>query len=95
MLDRKFIVDHADQVKENCTLRGARADVDRFVLLDAKRREKQAHVEELNRNANEVAKSIGKGKDAAEREARKTEGRELRDRTAAAQSELDTIAAEM
>lgn len=95
MLDRKFIVDHAAEVKENCALRGARADVDRFVLLDAKRRDKQASVEELNRNANEVAKSIGKAKDAAEREARKTEGRELRDRTAAAQSELDTIAAEM
>ncbi|HEX3656067.1 MAG TPA: serine--tRNA ligase [Pirellulales bacterium] len=95
MLDRKFIVDHADQVKENCALRGARADVDRFVLLDGKRREKQTTVEELNRSANDVAKSIGKAKDAAEREARKNEGRELRDRTAAAQSELDTIAAEM
>ncbi|HEX4148392.1 MAG TPA: serine--tRNA ligase, partial [Pirellulales bacterium] len=94
MLDRKFIVDNAAKVKENCARRGARADVDRFVMLDAQRREKQSVVEELNRSANEVSKSIGKAKDAAEREARKAQGRELRDQTAAAQSELDALAAE-
>ena len=38
-------------------------------------------MEELNRQANEVSKSIGKAKDAAEREkARKKQGRQLRDR---------------
>jgi len=34
-------------------------------------------VEELNRKANEVSKTIGKAKDPAEREARKEEGRKL------------------
>ena len=64
MLDRKFIVDNADAVKENCVRRGVKADVDRLVELDASRREKQALVEDLNRRANEVSKSIGKAKDA-------------------------------
>ena len=48
---------------------------------EAERREMQATVEELNRKANEVSKSIGKAKDADEREARKEEGRKLREQT--------------
>ncbi len=95
MLDRKFIVDNADLVKKNCALRGAKVDIDQFIALDAQRREKQGEVEQLNRQANEVSKSIGQAKDAAEREARKTQGRELRERTTAAQAELDKISAEV
>lgn len=95
MLDRKFIVENADLVRQNCERRGARADVDQFVALDAKRRDKQTEVDQLNQKANEVSKSIGKAKDAAEREARKNEGRQLREQTAAAQAELDAVLAEM
>lgn len=95
MLDRKFIVDHADLVKQNCERRGSRADVDRFVELDALRRQKQAEVEALNRRANEVSKSIGQARDAREREARKVEGRTLREQTAAAEADLDGILSEM
>lgn len=95
MLDRKFIVDHADLVKQNCERRGARADIDRLVSLDALRREKQAVVQEHNQRANDISKSIGKAKDAAEREARKEEGRQLREQTARVQSELDGLLAEM
>jgi seryl-tRNA synthetase len=95
MLDRKFIVDNAEAVKENCRRRGVKADVDRLVELDAQRRDKQALVEDLNRRANEVSKSIGKAKDAAEREARKAEGRTLREETASTQAGLDAIMAEI
>ncbi|HET6881552.1 MAG TPA: serine--tRNA ligase [Pirellulales bacterium] len=95
MLDRKFIVDNAEAVKENCQRRGVKADVDRLVGLDAQRRDKQGEVDELNRRANEVSKSIGKAKDPAEREARKNEGRELRETTAAVQTALDAIVAEL
>src|SRR5258708_2217887 len=95
MLDRKFIIDNATAVRENCRRRGAKADLDRFVALDDLPREKQGLVEQLNRQANEIAKSIGKAADAAEREARKAQGRELREQTAAVQTELDAIAAEM
>lgn len=95
MLDRKFIVENADLVGTNCTNRGVTADLDRFLELEAQRKEKQTQVEQFNQQANEVSKSIGKAKDAAEREARKDEGRRLREQTAAAQADLDKLLAEM
>lgn len=91
MLDRKYIVDHAEQVKQNCVHRGVRADVDVLVSLEQKRRDKLQEVQELNRRANEVSKSIGKAKDADEREARKEEGRRLRQQKDAAQEEHDRL----
>ena len=39
MLDRKFIVENAEAVKQNCVNRGVEAEVDRLVELEAKRRE--------------------------------------------------------
>jgi len=95
MLDRKFVAENVDLVKRNCTNRGVRVDVDRVVELEAKRKAGQLEVDQLNRQANELARSIGKAKDPAEREARKEEGRHLRERTAAAQAELDRVTAEL
>jgi seryl-tRNA synthetase len=94
MLDRRFVADNIDLVQENCRRRGAKVDVHRFADLESKRRTKQAEIEELNRKANEVSKSIGKAKDNDEREARKAEGRALRERTAAAQLEADHLSDE-
>ena len=94
MLDRKFIVENAAAVQENCNRRGAQVDVARFVELEAGRRQKQTEVEDLNRRANETSKSIGKAKDEAEREARKAEGRRLREEVSAAQAEVDQLMAE-
>lgn len=94
MLDRKYIVDHAELVKKNCANRGVTCDVDRLVQLEAQRRDKLLEVETLNRQANEVAKTIGKAKDETERNARKEEGRRLRDAKDAAQAELDRLDAE-
>ena len=72
-----------------------KVDIDRFVQLEAERKAKQVEVEELNRQANEVSKSIGKAKDAAERESRKEQGRQLREKTQFLQVELDAIANEL
>ncbi len=94
MLDRRFIADNVDLVEENCRRRGSQANVRAFAELEARRRAKQTEIEELNRKANEVSKSIGKAKDAAEREARKNEGRTLREKTAAAQVDLDQLTSE-
>jgi seryl-tRNA synthetase len=94
MLDRKFIVENADRVKQNCVHRGVKCDVDRLVELETARRQKLYEVEDFNRQANEIAKTIGKAKDAAEREARKEEGRRLRERKDAAQSEHDRLDAD-
>lgn len=95
MLDRKYIVDNQAAVKLNCQRRGATADVDRLVAWELKRREKLQEVQELNRQANEVSKSIGKAQDNAERDARKEEGRRLREQKDAAQREHDELDAEI
>jgi len=78
MLDRKFIVENAEEVQQNCINRGVDVDVARFVELESKRHDIQAEVEDLNRQANQISKSIGNAKDEAEREAQKEEGRRLR-----------------
>ncbi len=95
MLDRRFIVENVQDVKRNCTHRGAEADVDTLVELERLRREQLAEVQELNRKANEVSKSIGKAKDAEEREARKEEGRLLREQKDAAQTQHDGLDAQI
>ena len=92
MLDRKFIVDNAELVKQNCTHRGVKADVDGLVALEGQRKSLQVEVEQLNRQANELAKSIGKAKDPAEREALKEQGRSSAGETAEIQRQLDAIA---
>jgi len=78
MLDRKFIVENAADVAENCELRGATADVPLLVELEAQRRQLLIEVESLNRQANEVSKTIGQASSDDEREQRKAEGRDLR-----------------
>jgi seryl-tRNA synthetase len=95
MLDRKFIIDHADDVRRNCAQRGLKCDIDRFVELETHRKAKKTEIDQLNQRANEVSKSIGRAKDPAEREARKEEGRTLREQTAAIQTELDQVGVEL
>jgi seryl-tRNA synthetase len=95
MLDRKYILQNADSVKQNCVNRGVTTDVDRFVELERQRREKQQEVQDLNRRANEVSKTIGNAKDAGEREARKQQGRQLREAKEAAQAQHDRLDAEV
>lgn len=95
MLDRKFIAENADAIRQNCANRGMTADVDRFVELDKLCHDMLQNVQDLNRQANEVSKSIGKSKDAEEREARKEEGRKLRAQKDAAQTEHDQLHEEL
>ena len=93
MLDRKFILENVTAIKQNCVNRGVTADIDLLVDYETQRRAKLKQVEELNRRANEVSKSIGKAKDEAERDARKEEGRQLRGQKDAAQAEHDRLEA--
>lgn len=94
MLDPKFVLENADVVQKNCDVRNADVDVARFVELETRRRESQTEAEQLNRQANEVSKSIGKSKDDEEREARKAEGRRLREEKEKVQAEVDRLAVE-
>jgi len=95
MLDRKFILENVDAVKQNCANRGVPEQVDRLVQLEMERRQKNTESEELNRQANAVSKSIGQAKDNAEREARKEQGRKLREQKDLAQVEVDRLNAEI
>ena len=89
MLDRKYILENVDEVRTNCINRGVQVDLDQLVSWEDQRRAMSQKVQELNRLANEVSKSIGKSKDAEEREQRKEEGRRLREEKDAAQREHD------
>ena len=91
MLDRKYIVQNAETVKQNCINRGVDCDVERLVELEAKRRDLLNVVQDLNRQANEVSKTIGKAKDQAERDARKEQGRKLREQKDQKQGEHDAL----
>lgn len=91
MLDRKFIVENADKVKANCQARGVEANVDELIELESLRRKKSNDAQELNRQANETSKLIGKAKSAEEREELKEKGRSLREQKEAAQSEHDQL----
>ncbi len=98
MLDRKYILQNADAVQENCRRRGVTCDIDRLVDLEQKRLQVLQQVQDLNRQANETSKSIGGAKDAAEREAIIARGRELRDRkdtAAAEEQELEAAITEI
>jgi seryl-tRNA synthetase len=94
MLDRKFIVENAERVKQNCAHRGMRVDIDRYVELEALRKARKTEIDEMNRRANEVSKSIGKAPTPEEREARKEEGRRLRAQTTALEAELTQLEAQ-
>jgi seryl-tRNA synthetase len=95
MLDRKFVVENVDAVAQNCVDRGVEIDVASLVEQETARRELQQRVQELNRLANEVSKSIGQAKDPAERESRKAEGRKLREQKEELQREHDRCEAEI
>lgn len=95
MLDRRFIVENIEAVKENCRNRGVEVDVDRLVGLDGQFRELRTELDATNREANQVSKSIGKAKDEAEREARKAEGRRLREKAGELEDRLKAVEAEM
>src|SRR6187399_1460697 len=94
MLDNRFILENPQLVQENCNRRGVKVDVARFAELESQRRKLQSEVEELSRMANAVSKSIGQAKDDAEREARKDEGRQLREKKEQLQTDIDRFGAE-
>ncbi|MGI6402117.1 MAG: serine--tRNA ligase [Thermoguttaceae bacterium] len=95
MLDRKFILENVDAVKLNCKNRNVVADVDRFVELETVRREKQLEIETYNREANVVSKSIGKCKTPEEREAKKEEGRLIREKITVLSQALKEVEVEL
>ncbi len=68
MLDRKFIIENVEAVRENCRLRGTSVELDRFLELDQQRRKATVDVEELKRQQNEVTAQIKQAKSQEERQ---------------------------
>lgn len=95
MLDRKLILENTDVVQKNCELRGADVDIGRLVELEKLRKEKLNEAQELNRQANETSKKIGKAGSPEEREELKEAGRTLREQKDAAQAKHDELDAEV
>ncbi len=95
MLDRKLVIDSVALIKQNCQARGVQVDVDRLVELEALRKAKLAEAQELNRQANEVSKGIGKAQSAEQREQLKEQGKVLREQKDAAQSDHDRLDAQV
>jgi len=95
MLDRKLILAQPELVKQNCIDRGVPCDIDQLVALEHRRTEKLQVAQELNRQANEVSQSVGKAKDAEERNSRVSLGRQLREQKDVAQREHDELELEV
>lgn len=95
MLDRKFILENAEAVAQNCVNRKVNVDIPRFVELETQRKAMQQEIESLNAQANATSKSIGKAKDAAQRDALKEQGRQLREGVAVKTAELDKLTEEL
>ncbi|MCR9291265.1 MAG: serine--tRNA ligase [bacterium] len=91
MLDRKLILERKEEIQKNCDLRGVQVDVDRLVTIETQRKAKLQEAQELNREANETSKKIGKAASPAEREELKEQGRRLRELKDEAQQEHDRL----
>ncbi|MEL7497036.1 MAG: serine--tRNA ligase [Planctomycetota bacterium] len=91
MLDRKFVVENAVAVKQNCANRNVTAEIDRLVELEKLRRHTLQEVQNLNQQANAASKKIGQAKDNEEREELKEGARQLREQKDAAQNTHDDL----
>src|SRR5207302_7981118 len=91
MLDVHFIRENLDAVKANCRNRNVKADPDRVVQLDNERRGYEQQLQELQREANEIAKSIPKEKDSARKQQLIAKGKELRTQVSTLEERLKDI----
>ena len=66
MLDRKFIRQEPDLVRKAIAAKNEKADLDRFLALDASRRDVLNQVEALKAERNEASEAIGRAKKAGE-----------------------------
>ncbi len=88
MLDIQFIRDNPDLVKEKSGHKGYQVDVDKLLQLDGKRRQLVQDVEKLRGERNALADQLKKGK-PSEEEIKK--GRELKEKVASLEKELEPI----
>jgi seryl-tRNA synthetase len=99
MLDLKFVVAHAESVKQNCRDRNTPEDViddvDLVVTLEGERREVLRSVEETRRRQNEVAQATGREREAEKRALLIEEGKRLKSSVAEEDERLRRLEAEV
>jgi seryl-tRNA synthetase len=96
MLDPKLLRQDLDSVAANLARRGFKLDRERYVALEAERKELQTRVENLRQSRNERSKAIGRAKAAGgDVEALKREVGELGDELGAGEARLTALAAEL
>src|SRR3954467_13964809 len=91
MIDARLARQHPDVVKQNVRLRKVdpvKADIDKWLQLDERRREIQTLINDLNADRKRVAE-VGKANPDAARAA----GQELRDKSRALETELADVTA--
>ena len=91
MLDRKFVVQNAEAVLENCSNRNVSADIPKLLELENQRREKLQQVQDLNTQANTASQAVGKAKDNDERQPLIKAAKELGKQKDLAQKEHDAL----
>src|SRR2546427_1582002 len=91
MLDANFIRDNLDAVKANCVNRNVKADVERVVVLDDERKRLIQETQTLQQRQNEISKLIPKEKDKDKKQSLIQEGRELRDKVAAMDTQIKLV----
>src|SRR6185295_663750 len=96
MLDPKNLRQDLDGVVANLARRGFKLDRERYVALEAERKELQVRVEGLRQARNERSKAIGRAKaGGGDVEALKREVGQLGDELANAETRLTALAAEL
>ncbi|MDR2467605.1 MAG: serine--tRNA ligase [Spirochaetaceae bacterium] len=93
MLDYRFIVENLDAVKENIKNRAMDADADAVVKLYNSRTALTTSIQELQRERNQNALAMKAKLDNDTRQRLVDEGRQIKDRIAAAEEELRTVEA--
>jgi seryl-tRNA synthetase len=91
MLDAAFVREHLEEVKANCRNRSVKADVDRVVSLDEKRRHFVQEMQTLQQEQNEQSKLIAAVRDQRARQEMVQKGRERREKITALESQLKQV----
>jgi seryl-tRNA synthetase len=91
MLDAQFIRDNLEAVKANIANRNVKADVDRVVQFDGERKRLAQETQQLQQRQNEISKLIPKEKDKDKKQALIQEGRDLREKVTALETQFKQV----
>jgi seryl-tRNA synthetase len=91
MLDLRFIRENPEAVAENCRNRGVEADVDLVVGLADRRSELIQKLNELRQQQNQLAKSVGRERDAEARQNLIAESRRMKEAIPEMEAELAAV----